>query len=487
MTTINDMPESFGETSVHQEHEERETAHVSVPANADAAPIAGDVPVPEKKERRSKAKKAPTATKAARGTKAKAAAKVAREAKVKAPRPERKPDFDIDALKPEVRELLEASVAKVEAIGRKTTENVLDLGVVFHDMAEAIPDEAHWKVAVVRHCKVSWKFADNWKKVHIALGSRRSELVEHQVTPTVLIQLLPATPEQVDQVLGAFAAGKPMKVREVKDLIGNSAASEGEVASGTKGGVGGLKSLAAAKAAQQGKSIMTGLKAIRQVVGDAIAASGEKKLKKGELEEAITSTAKLVQRELTELLCGLDGTQLRIGYQIRHAEVADERWAMVLAVVGKLAIIERWPDAAALKAWMSEEVMPLFAFAIDGAELAIRSEEQVEVLAEAAVVDGLSGDDVVEPEPTSKAEVIAVIDASTVPEVARSVEAEAKPGETVEVKAAATPDVVVAPKPRRFNLALARSPDVTAKAPVVDMAGLADRVDASAIGSNGPA
>lgn len=148
-----------------------------------------------------------------------------------------------------------------------------------------------------------------------------------------------------------------------------------------------------------------------------------------------------------------------------------------------MAVAEDWPDKSKLTAWLSDEVMPLLAFSIDGAEIAIRSEEQVEVLAEAAAVDGLSGDDVVEPEPTSKAEVIAAVVAPTVPEV----EAEAKPGETVEVKAAATPDVVLAPKPRRFNLALARSPDVTTKAPAVDMAGRANHAEASAIGSNGPA
>ena len=480
MTTINDMPETFGEPLAH---EEKESAHVSGPASADDA---GDVPAAEKKERRAKVKKEPTATKAARGRKGKATAKVAREAKVTKPKAEKKPDFNIDALEPEVRELVETSVAKVEAIGRKTTENVLNLGVIFHDMAEAIPDEAHWKVAVVRHCKVSWKFADNWKRVHVALGARRAELVQHQVTPTVLIQLLPATSEQVDQVLGAFAAGKPMKVREVQDLVGSGAAPEGETALGTKGGLSGLKSLAAAKAAQQGKNVMAGLKAIQQVVGDAIEASGEKKLKKGELEDAMTSVAKLLQRELTELLCGLDGEQLRIGYQIRHAEVADERWAMVLAVVGKLANIERWPDAAKLKPWMVDEVMPLFAFAIDGTDVAVRSEEQVEVMAAAAEGDGLHGDDVIEPEATSEAEVGAAIDAPTMPEVEPSVEAEAEPAEAVEVKPATAPDVVVAPKPKRFNLSLARSSDVTANAAVADMAEQVSRAEASVIGSNGP-
>lgn len=482
MTTINDMPETFGEPLAH---EEKESAHVSGPASADDA---SDVPAPEKKGRRAKAKakakKEPTATKAARGKKGNATAKVAREAKVKKPKAEKKPDFDIDALEPEVRELVETSVAKVEAIGRKTTENVLDLGVIFNDMAEAIPDEAHWKVAVVRHCKVSWKFADNWKRVHVALSARRAELVQHKVTPTVLIQLLPATSEQVDQVLGSFAAGKPMKVREVKDLVGSGAAPAGEAALGTKGGLSGLKSLAAAKAAQQGRSVMAGLKAIRQVVGDAIEASGEKKLKKGELEDAITSVAKLLQRELTELLCGLDGEQLRIGFQIRHAEVADERWAMVLAVVGKLANIERWPDAAKLKPWMVDEVMPLFAFAIDGTDVAIRS-EQVEVVAAAAEVDGFNGADVIEPEATGETDLGAAVDTPNPIEGEPSVEAE--PIEAVEAKVEPTPDVAAAPKPRRLNLTLGRSSDVKAGALAAGIAGQANRAAPGALGSNSPA
>lgn len=198
-------------------------------------------------------------------------------------------------------------------------------------------------------------------------------------------------------------------------------------------------------------------------------------------------TEQLAHRELTEILCDIDPKSLVGGVALRHLKVEDETWARLLEILYIMAVAEDWPDIGKLKAWLSDEVMPLLAFAIDGADVAIRAEEQVEVMAAAAEVDGLHGDDVIEPEATSEAEVSAAVDAPTLPEVKPSIEAEAEPAQAVEAKVDPTPDVVVTPKPKRFSLTLPRSPDVTASALAADMAGQANRAAPSAIGSNGPA
>ena len=150
MTTMNDMPEIFDAPLAH---EEKESAHVSAPASAQAA---GDAPTPEKKERRAKAKKAPTATKAARGK----APKAPRE---KTPKPEKRRVFDTSMLPPEKLERVVQLFERLHKLGRKSVENMLDMGQEFHGLSLDVEDPKDWEDLVKANTDYEVKTARNWK------------------------------------------------------------------------------------------------------------------------------------------------------------------------------------------------------------------------------------------------------------------------------------------------------------------------------------
>ncbi|MEX6509188.1 hypothetical protein, partial [Jiella sp. M17.18] len=163
-----------------------------------AAAQAGDAPAPLARvketmvteEVRTQAA-ATTGSRAARELKArkkkKASAKAGSQTKKGKGRRKRKEPsvpFDLEALPPEALEIAHTSIATVHEIGRKTTDNLFELGAAFEAMASVIPDPKHWKAAVKTHCGVTARSANNWRRVVRVLGHRREVLVRHQVTPT---------------------------------------------------------------------------------------------------------------------------------------------------------------------------------------------------------------------------------------------------------------------------------------------------------------
>ncbi|MEN3794558.1 hypothetical protein [Fulvimarina sp. MAC3] len=297
--------------------------------------------------------------------------KPARKTKVKKVKRE---SFDVDRLEAEAKERVLTSVAQIDAIGRKTAANTFDLGREFEVIKKDIPDEMDWKEAVPKLCGLSYKSADNWIKVHRVLGGRREDLIRHRVTPTVLIALTRGTPEQVDQVIGAFEAGTPMKVREVEDLVkGNAPDANVDGAAG--GGLAELKALARAKATRQTKAVAANVKAIRKPLIEALEAAGTRRLKKGKLVESLAPIARIVYRDLTELVCEIDPASLSGSQALRHLPPADERWAAALKLLDHLGYGD-WAEATVLKAYVADDVLPTLGFVLDGgADPAARPDE----------------------------------------------------------------------------------------------------------------
>lgn len=432
MNTNDDMPETSGDDT---------SADNAVPANPDAttpeqesAPEQESVPVLETAPRHRNRK----AARKAEAVKRKATPKAERVPREKTPRKKTTPDFVLDDMEPEPRRIVEDCVARVDAIGRKTTDNVLGIGAAFSEMAEAIPDLEQWKTAVTKLCKMSWKFAENWKHAHEAFGSRREEFVACQVTPTVILKLIKATPAQVDEVLARFKAGDPMKVREVKALVESGDATSRDGVSAARGGAKGLRRVAAAKLTLQQKRVTEALKAIRQIIVAAAEAAGSKRLEKGKLAKELIPVAKLAHRELTEMLCDIDPASVPGGATLRHLPVEDEAWAEVLRLLDRMASDQAWPEASGLKGWISGDVMEVLAFALDGAAdgmFADEAEGKVDGAGDAVAVNIV--DDV-------QAKEAALDDVAAIPADAAS------PG---EIPAAAAQPGEAPPKPpfRRFK------------------------------------
>ncbi|GGD42340.1 hypothetical protein [Aureimonas glaciei] len=354
-------------------------------------PDAGAVPA-EKKERRANPKvtKGPTATKAARGRKAPV------EKKEKTLRPEKRRIFDKSMLPPETRERVEQRFQRLDVLGRKTTENMLDMGEEFHGLALDVEDPKDWEDLVKANADYEVKTARNWKAVFAKMGHRRAEIIAHKVTPTVLIKLLPANEETIDAVISSFAEGKRLKVFEVKALVDASKepGEAGADGSARQGGAKGMRLFGLAKLARQQKSVIEGLKAIRQTFAAALEA---KKLEKGKLAGELVPIARLAHRELTEILCDIDPKSLVGGVAMRHVKVEDPTWAKLLGMLYTMAAPDGWPDKVLLKSWMTDKVTPLLAFAIDGA--AVPSKNEVEVAEGEPVEGGIEEEVVVAQEP----------------------------------------------------------------------------------------
>ncbi|NDV88938.1 hypothetical protein GTW51_19830 [Aurantimonas aggregata] len=390
MTTNDDMPESFRGGQAPEEN----PVPASVPLRADADD-AGDAGAQEKKPRgKPKAAKTAKGGKAAETGKATVAAKaerVRREPKEKkeSGRRQAKEKFDITSLPVERQAKVMKGIERVNVLGRKTTENMLDLGETVNDLAVEVDNPNHWRDIIETSTSYDYKTAENWLKVHNKFASRRAEILRCSVTPTVLIALLPATDEQVDTVLASFDAGKRLKVREVNALV--RAGLESVAASTARGGSKGLRSLGAARLGRQQKTVTAALKAIRQMVASALEAAATKRLEKGKLVKDVLPVARVAHAELTEMVCDIDPRSLSGSASLRHLPVEDEAWAEVLELLDTMTTAEDWPEATGLKAWLSGKVMSLLAFALDGVESGTAVDEaMVETTETEAAAEGAS-------------------------------------------------------------------------------------------------
>ena len=391
MTTNDDMPESFRDGEAPAE----DTVPAGVALHADDA---SDAPAQEKKPRgKAKAAKNAKVRKTAEAGKATGAAKaerVRKEPKEKKEKKARQPrqgeeKFDVASLPAERQAKVMLHIDRVNVLGRKTTENMLDLGETVNDLAVEVDNPNHLRDLIEASTSYDYKTAENWLKVHDKFASRRAEILRCSVTPTVLIALLPATDEQVDAVLASFDAGKRLKVREVNALVRSG--SQSVAATTARGGAKGLRSLGAARMGRQQKTVTAALKAIRQMVASALDGAGSRRLEKGKLVKDVLPFARVAHAELTEMVCDIDPRSLSGSGSLRHLPVEDEAWAEVLALLETMKEAEDWPGATGLKAWLSGKVMGLLAFALDGVESGTAADEATGETAETeAVAEGAS-------------------------------------------------------------------------------------------------
>ncbi|NDW04642.1 hypothetical protein [Jiella pacifica] len=218
------------------------------------------------------------------------------------------------------------------------------------------------------------RHARNIRGVYRNLGHAREACVRHEIKPTVLYHLVAADRSVVDAVVASFARGERLKVREVKELVAG-AAGDGEeggdaaaAAPGGRGGLKGLKGLAAAKQARQLKSVRAALASIGKEVEAALEpASRGKRVVKGKLAEAVMMTARLAEKELIELVLDIEPDSLSGSQTLRHVRLPETRWQEVLSMLATMAGgAEALRQKGELTPWLTDVVLPLLAFALDG-------------------------------------------------------------------------------------------------------------------------
>ena len=262
--------------------------------------------------------------------------------------------------------------ARIRQIGRTTTDHTFTLGEHLHDAASILKDEA-WGRWVKTRFEMTDRHARNIRGVHRNLGHVRDACVRLEIKPTVLYHLVSADTEIVDTVIAAFERGERLKVREVKALVDGADGNgrdDGETAAapGDRGGMKDLKGLAAAKQARQIKSLRKALAVIDKEIEAALEPTSRgKRVIKGKLADAVMMTARLAERELTELILDIEPESIGGSQSMRHVEAPGTRWSRVLSVLYKMgAPVEYWPKNEALTPWLTDEVLPLIAFALGG-------------------------------------------------------------------------------------------------------------------------
>lgn len=279
----------------------------------------------------------------------------------------------IDSLDKAERDRIAEIEAKIRQLGRATTDQMFILGEHLDDAASILKDQtfAQW---VKTRFDMTDRHARTIRNVHRHLGHVRAACVRHEIKPTVLYHLVAADRSVVDAVVASFERGERLKVREVKALVdgaardGEDGGDEAAVAPGDRGGLKGLKGLAASKQARQIKSVRAALALIGKEVEAALEpASRGKRVLKGKLADAIMATARLAERELIELILDIEVDSLAGSQTMRHVRLPETRWQDVLSMLGTLAGgAESLPRNGELTPWLTNEVLPLIAFALEG-------------------------------------------------------------------------------------------------------------------------
>ena len=262
--------------------------------------------------------------------------------------------------------------ARIRKLGRATTDHTFILGEHL-DAAASILEDQPWAEWVKSRFEMTDRHARNIRNVHRNLGHVRDACVRLEIKPTVLYHLVSADREIVDTVIAAFERGERLKVREVKALVDGADGNgkdDGEAAAapGDRGGMKDLKGLAAAKQARQIKSLRKALAVIDKEIEAALEPTSRgKRVVKGKLADAVMMTARLAERELTELILDIEPESIGGSQSMRHVDAPGTRWSGVLSVLYKMgAPVEYWPKNEALTPWLTDEVLPLIAFALGG-------------------------------------------------------------------------------------------------------------------------
>ncbi|KAA3502348.1 hypothetical protein DXM26_18495 [Agrobacterium tumefaciens] len=126
---------------------------------------------------------------------------------------------DADEISPEQEGELKALGEGILSLGRRTTEQALELGGYLARAKSILPERAFsaWVKAI---CKFTPKTARNYIAVHEHLSEYKDRLVTAAVAPTILFVLAYAEQPDVERVISALEAGEQLTVAQVKTMVG---------------------------------------------------------------------------------------------------------------------------------------------------------------------------------------------------------------------------------------------------------------------------
>ncbi|MCF1502238.1 hypothetical protein L0F51_00485 [Afifella sp. H1R] len=271
-----------------------------------------------------------------------------------------------------LRELKE----KNRSMGRANTKEVFERAETIEEAERLILGEGNdadgsrtrlFARFIEDECEICPRHERNYRAVLRNLSAYCKRVIEAAVPPTVLYNIASAPAETVETVVASFEAGNPLKVDEVKVLL-----QTGEPAAEDDGDPGGVKALRdhATKHARSQADVVTGalLTILEAVVTALEPATDKKRVEKGKLAGEIEILARLANRQMKELLCGLSTESFLASYgvSVGHKECASDAWRRFHNLVYQLGGKDKWPGVTELVPWLVDEVVPQLLWALDG-------------------------------------------------------------------------------------------------------------------------
>lgn len=270
-------------------------------------------------------------------------------------------DLAIDAA---FRARLEVNAIKIQALGRRSTEQTFELGDELAQAAAVLTEDGTLYKWIDQRCGLKARSARNYMAVFRNLDAYRDDLVDLSVGSTVLFALSSATPEQIKAAIAFADDNGRLQVADVKAILsdgveGDSKADRSDPFSA--GGVVGLKALIALKIREGLKALLAHVATICQII---LAELAKKRIIKEGLAKQVQDLARVARLELESLALFVD-PQFDSSQGARSTSFpTTSEWAGVNNTLQKLGVADTWPKSGEMRGWLEAEVLPVLAWAI---------------------------------------------------------------------------------------------------------------------------
>ncbi|MBY3093304.1 hypothetical protein HFO72_21250 [Rhizobium laguerreae] len=275
--------------------------------------------------------------------------------------------FDYDALDIGVqsKKALEAAAAGIQALGRRSTDQAFELGLLLEQASEHV-EPGTFEKWVSQRCDISSKTARNYRAVARNLAPYRERAVELAINPTVLFHLASAPEEKVEAAFAHAEENDGIRVSEVKALLTEGSETASEEATGREladmGGLSGLRALIDIKTKSGIAAFVQSAAALAEAVVSALESKG-KRLQKTALIPKLEPVARSAKRSLGNVLL-LDAPGDVDVRKLSESELsAASHWYKVFQTLDHLGNRESWPEAKGLETWLRQDVLLLLDWA----------------------------------------------------------------------------------------------------------------------------
>lgn len=277
--------------------------------------------------------------------------------------------FDYGALNISAKKMkaLEESAADIQALGRRSTQQAYDLGVLLEKASELV-EPGTFEKWVAQRCDISSKTARNYRSVARNLEAYRERAIELAISPTVLFHLASASDEKIEAAFAHAEQHGGIRVSEVKGLLSEGSEETAEAVTSVEladvGGLFGLRALIDVKTKSGVAAFVESAVALVAEVRKNLESKPEgKRLQKTSLIPVLEPLARAAKRSLGNILL-LDVPGDIDVRKISERELPGaSHWHKVFQTLDHLGNRESWPEVKRLEAWLQQEVLPLLDWA----------------------------------------------------------------------------------------------------------------------------